>query len=117
MKIFFEEFAALQAIMFFDPGFFLGRFMGKFFLDTESLDAASQRNVCAEQKKMISAFYTHICHFHETCEAQKRFSSILLRIPMIRKVAAKKNESLQIIDLFNLFTLNSLVKETTLGIK
>ena len=48
---------------------------------------------------------------------------------MIRKVAAKKNESLQIIgnlfkifpnyfnflDLFNLFTLNPLVKETTLG--
>ncbi|KAL7069719.1 hypothetical protein ACQ4LE_011183 [Meloidogyne hapla] len=98
------EFAALQAIMFFDP-------------DTESLDAASQRNVCAEQKKMISAFYTHICHFHDSAEAQKRFSSILLRIPMIRKVAAKKNESLQIIDLFNLFTLNSLVKETTLGIK
>uniref|UniRef100_A0A1I8BNC8 Nuclear receptor domain-containing protein n=1 Tax=Meloidogyne hapla TaxID=6305 RepID=A0A1I8BNC8_MELHA len=85
--------------------------------DTESLDAASQRNVCAEQKKMISAFYTHICHFHDSAEAQKRFSSILLRIPMIRKVAAKKNESLQIIDLFNLFTLNSLVKETTLGIK
>ncbi|CAK5086322.1 unnamed protein product [Meloidogyne enterolobii] len=76
----------------------------------------SKKCLCGTEK-MISAFYTHICHFHETCEAQKRFSSILLRIPMIRKVAAKKNESLQIIDLFNLFTLNSLVKETTLGIK
>jgi len=30
-------------------------------------------------------------------------------------VAAKKNESLRIIDLFNLFNLSSLVKETTLG--
>uniref|UniRef100_A0A914GYH1 Uncharacterized protein n=1 Tax=Globodera rostochiensis TaxID=31243 RepID=A0A914GYH1_GLORO len=98
------EFAALQAIMFFDP-------------DTEGLDAASQRNVSAEQKKMICAFYSHICQFHEANEAEKRFSAILLRIPMIRKVAAKKNESLQIIDLFNLFTLNTLVKETTLGIK
>ncbi|KAF7638869.1 hypothetical protein Mgra_00001678 [Meloidogyne graminicola] len=98
------EFASLQAIMFFDP-------------DTEGLDAASQRNVCAEQKKMISALFTHINHFYDPSQVQKRFSSILLRIPMIRKVAAKKNESLQIIDLFNLFTLNSLVKETTLGIK
>ncbi|KAL3104240.1 hypothetical protein niasHS_002267 [Heterodera schachtii] len=98
------EFAVLQAIMFFDP-------------DTEGLDAASQRNVCAEQKKMICAFYSHICQYHEASEAEKRFSSILLRIPMIRKVAAKKNESLQIIDLFNLFNLNTLVKETTLGIK
>uniref|UniRef100_A0A183C457 NR LBD domain-containing protein n=1 Tax=Globodera pallida TaxID=36090 RepID=A0A183C457_GLOPA len=98
------EFAALQAIMFFDP-------------DTEGLDAASQRNVSAEQKKMICAFYSHICQFHEANEAEKRFSAILLRIPMIRKVAAKKNESLQIIDLFNLFTLNTLVKETTLGFK
>jgi hypothetical protein len=70
--------------MFFDP-------------DTEGLDAASQRNVCAEQKKMIAAFYSHICQFHEPEEAENRFSSILLRIPMIRKVAAKKNESLQII--------------------
>ncbi len=34
-----------------------------------------------------------------------------------QKVAAKKNESLRIIDMFNLFTLNSLVKETTLGIR
>jgi glycosylphosphatidylinositol transamidase (GPIT) subunit GPI8 len=34
-----------------------------------------------------------------------------------QKVAAKKNESLQIIDMFNLFTLNSLVKETALGIR
>src|SRR4051812_16459747 len=83
---------------------------------------------------MISSIYSHICQFHEASEAEKRFSAIILRIPMIRKVAAKKNESLQIIglfiinkkfefylffntDLFNLFTLNSLVKETTLGIK
>uniref|UniRef100_A0AC34GWF4 NR LBD domain-containing protein n=1 Tax=Panagrolaimus sp. ES5 TaxID=591445 RepID=A0AC34GWF4_9BILA len=33
------------------------------------------------------------------------------------KVAAKKNESLQIIDMFNLFSLSNLVKETTLGIR
>lgn len=71
------------------------------FLDTEGLDAASQRNVCAEQKKMICAFYSHICQHNEPAEAEKRFSAILLRIPMIRKVAAKKNESLQIIGLFN----------------
>jgi hypothetical protein len=63
------------------------------------LDAASQRNVCAEQKKMISSIYSHICQYHEPAEAEKRFSAIILRIPMIRKVAAKKNESLQIIGL------------------
>lgn len=43
-----------------------------------------------------------------------------LRIGYVRifqKVAAKKNESLQIIDMFNLFSLNSLVKETALGIR
>ena len=38
------EFAALQAIMFFDP-------------DTDGLDAASQRNVAAEQKKFLGALY------------------------------------------------------------
>jgi hypothetical protein len=36
---------------------------------------------------------------------------------LLQKVAAKKNESLQIIDMFNLFTLNSLVKEVVVGIR
>ncbi|KAI1719279.1 ligand-binding domain of nuclear hormone receptor domain-containing protein [Ditylenchus destructor] len=98
------EFATLQAIMFFDP-------------DTEGLDAASQRNVYAEQKKMITALQKHIHANHELSKADERYASILLRIPIIRKVAAKKNESLQIIDMFNLFSLNTLVRETALGIR
>uniref|UniRef100_A0A915CV56 NR LBD domain-containing protein n=1 Tax=Ditylenchus dipsaci TaxID=166011 RepID=A0A915CV56_9BILA len=98
------EFATLQAVMFFDP-------------DTEGLDSASQRNVYAEQKKMIMALYKHISQNHESSKAEDRYASILLRIPTIRKVAAKKNESLQIIDMFNLFSLNTLVKETALGIR
>lgn len=32
-------------------------------------------------------------------------------------MAAKKNESLQIIDMCNLFNITNLVKETTLGIR
>ncbi|KAE9550383.1 hypothetical protein FO519_006401 [Halicephalobus sp. NKZ332] len=98
------EFATLQAIMFFDP-------------DTDGLDSASQRNVAIEQKKFISALFKHISSKYEPYEASERYSAILLRIPTIRKVAAKKNESLQIIDMFNLFSLNALVKETTLGIR
>uniref|UniRef100_F1KTV7 Nuclear hormone receptor family member nhr-47 n=1 Tax=Ascaris suum TaxID=6253 RepID=F1KTV7_ASCSU len=98
------EFATLQAIMFFDP-------------DTDGLDSASQRNVAAEQKKLLTALYKHICMHYEPTDASDRYAAILLRIPTIRKVAAKKNESLQIIDMFNLFSLNSLVKETALGIR
>ncbi|VDK28200.1 unnamed protein product [Gongylonema pulchrum] len=98
------EFAALQAVMFFDP-------------DTDGLDSASQRNVAAEQKKLLTALYRHICCSYGQTDASDRFAAILLRIPTIRKVAAKKNESLQIIDMFNSFSLNSLVKETALGVK
>lgn len=98
------EFATLQAVMFFDP-------------DTDGLDSASQRNVAAEQKKLLTALYRHICMHYDPADASDRYAAILLRIPTIRKVAAKKNESLQIIDMFNLFNLNSLVKETALGIR
>ncbi|KAI6219600.1 Zinc finger and Nuclear hormone receptor domain containing protein [Aphelenchoides fujianensis] len=98
------EFATLQAIMFFDP-------------DTEGLDAASQRNVAAEQKRYLSALYAHISRNHEKSVASDRYASIILRVPTIRKVAAKKNESLQIIDMFSLFNLNALVRETALGIR
>uniref|UniRef100_A0AC35G6P8 Uncharacterized protein n=1 Tax=Panagrolaimus sp. PS1159 TaxID=55785 RepID=A0AC35G6P8_9BILA len=90
LKITTTEFATLQAIMFFDP-------------DTDGLDSASQRKV-----EIIR---------YDPAEASDRYSAILLRIPTIRKVAAKKNESLQIIDMFNLFSLSNLVKETTLGIR
>ncbi|VDK47635.1 unnamed protein product [Anisakis simplex] len=85
--------------------------------DTDGLDSASQRNVAAEQKKLLTALYRHICMHYEPVDACDRYAAILLRIPTIRKVAAKKNESLQIIDMFNLFSLNSLVKETALGIR
>ncbi|CAD5224789.1 unnamed protein product [Bursaphelenchus okinawaensis] len=98
------EFATLQAIMFFDP-------------DTEGLDSASQRNIAAEQKKFLEALFNHISKNYDATSASERYASIILRIPTIRKVAAKKNESLQIIDMFNLFSLNSLVKETALGIR
>ncbi|KAI6186532.1 Zinc finger, C4 type [Aphelenchoides besseyi] len=98
------EFATLQAIMFFDS-------------DTEGLDAASQRNVAAEQKKFIAALYAHIRKNHDQVATSERFASLLLRIPTIRKIASKKNECLQIIDMFNLFSLNSLVRETALGIR
>lgn len=104
------EFATLQAIAFFDPGnLHLTLDTISFYLDTEGLDAASQRNVAAEQKKFLSALYTHILKNYESTAASERYTSIILRIPTIRKVAAKKNESLQIIDMFNLFNLNSLV--------
>ncbi|EPB71741.1 Ligand-binding domain of nuclear hormone receptor [Ancylostoma ceylanicum] len=98
------EFAALQAIMFFDP-------------DTEGIDSASQRNVAAEQKKLLTALHRHIQRNYKGSMADERYANILLRIPTIRKVAAKKNESLQMIDMLNLFALNSLVKETALGYK
>ncbi|VDD91837.1 unnamed protein product [Enterobius vermicularis] len=98
------EFAVLQAIMFFDP-------------DTDGLDSASQRNVTAEQKKLLAALYRYICAHYEASEADGRYAAILLCIPTIRKVAAKKNESLQIIDMFKIFELNSLLKETALGIR
>ncbi|GMR58981.1 hypothetical protein PMAYCL1PPCAC_29176, partial [Pristionchus mayeri] len=103
LKISTTEFATLQAIMFFDP-------------DTDGLDSASQRNVAAEQKKLMAALSKHINRLYGS-SGNERFANILLRIPTIRKVAAKKNESLQIIDMFNLFRLNALVRETTLGIK
>ncbi|KAK5972956.1 Ligand-binding domain of nuclear hormone receptor [Trichostrongylus colubriformis] len=98
------EFAALQAVMFFDP-------------DTEGIDSASQRNVAAEQKKLLAALHRHIQRTYKGTLADERYANILLRIPTIRKVAAKKNESLQMIDMLNLFALNSLVKETALGVR
>uniref|UniRef100_A0A7I5ECP1 Zinc finger and Nuclear hormone receptor domain containing protein n=1 Tax=Haemonchus contortus TaxID=6289 RepID=A0A7I5ECP1_HAECO len=98
------EFAALQAIMFFDP-------------DTDGIDSASQRNVAAEQKKLLTALHRHIHRNYKGSLADERYANILLRIPTIRKVAAKKNESLQMIDMLNLFALNSLVKETALGVR
>lgn len=98
------EFAVLQAIMFFDP-------------DTDGLDSASQRNVTAEQKKLLAALYRYLRAHYEAVEADDRYAAILLCIPTIRKVAAKKNESLQIIDMFKIFELNSLLKETALGIR
>lgn len=98
------EFATLQAIMFFDP-------------DTDGIDSASQRNVAAEQKKLLTALHRHIQRTYKGAIADERYANILLRIPTIRKVAAKKNESLQMIDMLNLFALNSLVKETALGIR
>ncbi|KJH49942.1 zinc finger, C4 type [Dictyocaulus viviparus] len=98
------EFATLQAIMFFDP-------------DTDGIDSASQRNVAAEQKKLLTALHRHIQTHYSGSLVDERYANILLRIPSIRKVAAKKNESLQMIDMLNLFALNSLVKETALGVR
>uniref|UniRef100_A0A0N5B8E0 Nuclear receptor n=1 Tax=Strongyloides papillosus TaxID=174720 RepID=A0A0N5B8E0_STREA len=99
------EFALLQAIMLFDP-------------DTDGLDSASQRNIGAEQKKYLNALFYYITTtLKDEDEASQRYAEILLRIPTIRKVAAKKNETLQIIDMFNFYTLNSLVKETALGMR
>ncbi|CAI4223203.1 unnamed protein product [Auanema sp. JU1783] len=98
------EFATLQAIMFFDP-------------DTNGIDAASQRNIAAEQKRLLTALHRHLLRSYDTQSADERFANILLRIPSVRKVAAKKNESLQMIDMLNLFSINSLVRETALGIR
>ncbi|CAB3398075.1 unnamed protein product [Caenorhabditis bovis] len=96
------EFALLQAIMFFDP-------------DTEGLDFASQRNVIAEQKKLLAVLYRHLLKSYSLDAANERYSSILLRIPTIRRAAAKKNESLQVLDMLQMHEMNSLVKETSLG--
>ncbi|VDO18809.1 unnamed protein product [Heligmosomoides polygyrus] len=85
--------------------------------DTDGIDSASQRNVAAEQKKLLTALHRHIQRTYKGAIADERYANILLRIPTIRKVAAKKNESLQMIDMLNLFALNSLVKETALGIR
>ncbi|VDK81223.1 unnamed protein product [Cylicostephanus goldi] len=65
------EFAALQAIMFFDP-------------DTEGIDSASQRNVAAEQKKLLTALHRHIQKNYKSPMADERYANILLRIPTIR---------------------------------
>ncbi|CAI5453561.1 unnamed protein product [Caenorhabditis angaria] len=96
------EFALLQAIMFFDP-------------DTEGLDSASQRNVIAEQKKLLAVLFKHIQKGYNLEAANERYASILLRIPSIRRAAAKKNESLQVLDMLQMHEMNSLVKETSLG--
>lgn len=84
------EFATLQAIMLFDPGrahVFRRAEAHRHFLDTEGLDAASQRNVTAEQKKMINALYRHISLKYDVVEAAQRYQSILLRIPIIKVFA------------------------------
>ncbi|PIC27407.1 hypothetical protein B9Z55_019674 [Caenorhabditis nigoni] len=96
------EFALLQAIMFFDP-------------DTEGLDSASQRNVIAEQKKLLAVLFRHLQKAYTFDAANERYASIILRMPSIRRAAAKKNESLQVLDMLQLHEMNSLVKETSLG--
>ncbi|CCD65132.1 Nuclear hormone receptor family member nhr-47 [Caenorhabditis elegans] len=96
------EFALLQAIMFFDP-------------DTEGLDSASQRNVVAEQKKLLAVLFRHLQKAYNPQAASERYASIILRMPSIRRAAAKKNESLQVLDMLQMHEINSLVKETSLG--
>ncbi|CAD6186885.1 unnamed protein product [Caenorhabditis auriculariae] len=96
------EFALLQAVMFFDP-------------DTDGLDSASQRNVIAEQKKLLGVLFRHLQKIYSPSDANDRYSAILLRIPSIRRAAAKKNESLQVLDMLQMHVMNSLVKETSLG--
>lgn len=54
------------------------------FLDTDGLDSASQRNVTAEQKKLLAALYRYICAHYEASEADGRYAAILLCIPTIR---------------------------------
>ncbi|PAV65549.1 hypothetical protein WR25_00828 [Diploscapter pachys] len=98
------EFAALQTIMFFDPS-------------TEGLDAASQRNVAAEQKKVLATLFRHLQKTYNPNDANDRYASILLRVPTIRRAAAKKNESLQVLDMLKMHEINLLVKETSLGIR
>lgn len=65
------EFALLQAIMFFDP-------------DTEGLDSASQRNVVAEQKKLLAVLFRHLQKAYNPQAASERYASIILRMPSIR---------------------------------
>uniref|UniRef100_A0A8R1HV14 NR LBD domain-containing protein n=2 Tax=Caenorhabditis japonica TaxID=281687 RepID=A0A8R1HV14_CAEJA len=96
------EFALLQAIMFFDP-------------DTDGLDSASQRNVIAEQKKLLAVLFRHLQKAYNFQMANDRYASMILRIPSIRRAAAKKNESLQVLDMLQMHEMNSLVKETSLG--
>ncbi|EGT47166.1 CBN-NHR-47 protein [Caenorhabditis brenneri] len=98
------EFALLQAIMFFDP-------------DTEGLDSASQRNVIAEQKKLLAVLFRHLQKAYNINAAHERYAAIILRMPSIRRAAAKKNESLQVLDMLQLHEMNSLVKETSLGVR
>lgn len=98
------EFALLQAIMFFDP-------------DTEGLDSASQRNVIAEQKKLLAVLFRHLQKAYNFHAANERYASIILRMPSIRRAAAKKNESLQVLDMLQMHEMNSLVKETSLGVR
>ncbi|EFP11193.1 hypothetical protein GCK72_017748 [Caenorhabditis remanei] len=98
------EFALLQAIMFFDP-------------DTEGLDSASQRNVIAEQKKLLAVLFRHLQKSYNSHAANERYASIILRMPSIRRAAAKKNESLQVLDMLQMHEMNSLVKETSLGVR
>uniref|UniRef100_A0A914XGM3 Uncharacterized protein n=1 Tax=Plectus sambesii TaxID=2011161 RepID=A0A914XGM3_9BILA len=104
LKVTVTELAALQAIMFFDP-------------DTEGLDSASQRNVSAEQKRVLVSLYRQLSIRYDPSETAERYASLLLRVPTIRKVAAKNNESYQILDMFKLFTINPLVRETALGVR
>lgn len=98
------EFALLQAIMFFDP-------------DTEGLDSASQRNVIAEQKKLLAVLFRHLQKAYNSHAAHERYAAIILRMPSIRRAAAKKNESLQVLDMLQMHEMNSLVKETSLGVR
>lgn len=51
--------------------------------DTDGLDSASQRNVAAEQKKLMMALFKHV-HRLYGADAYDRFANILLRIPTIR---------------------------------
>lgn len=88
--------------MFFDP-------------DTEGLDSASQRNVVAEQKKLLAVLFRHLQKAYNPQAASERYASIILRMPSIRRAAAKKNESLQVLDMLQMHEINSLVKETSLG--
>lgn len=103
------EFAVLQAVMFFDPGTVkdppksssrgtptLGgpggsprlnyciRFNHEKILDTDGLDSASQRNVAAEQKKLLTALFRYISQNYDPEDASERYAAILLRIPTIR---------------------------------
>lgn len=84
------EFAILQAIMFFDPGIYtylnLENVGSSKFLDTDGLDSASQRNVSAEQKKLLTALYRYITQNYDPEEASERYAAILLRIPTIRVI-------------------------------
>lgn len=53
-------------------------------LDTEGLDAASQRNIEAEQQRLLTALHRHLQKHYSGIEANERYANILLRIPTIR---------------------------------